>query len=394
MKIALATLLVLPVIAQAAPKGRLAYIQNDMAIVSDATTGAKKVLPQSARARFLAVSPRGDTVYFVALPGKEREQDGPPILTGYFSAPPYRTARKLPAELQGEAPGNLKWSATGNTLWIRGFELSGAYTPSSNKWSRLGYLPESASRDGRRVAYATGDEIRIRDTNTKRERVVFTRTKPQVLFNALGSGRNQKKLRDLHSGIDPAMWQSSRNWAISSPALSPDGSRLYFGSNVGTGQGASGNSMWALFAADLKTGKIAVLSEVGPQFGRMPENLEVSPDGKRLLCVVSAHSSAMDNPCYALVVDLLTQKSREVLVNVPEAKEKSNLTYGASWSPDGKYVAISATFYDVEKAWAQVKKDTNWGGPSNSDYTLYIKDAATGRTVRRIPGAILPSWGR
>lgn len=392
--LALAALLLFPAATQAKPKGHLAYVQNNVARVSNLTTGAVRILPRSARTQLLSLSPRGPAVYFVTPPGQKTEQDGPPSLTGYLSVPPYKAERRLPAQLQGEAVGELNWSPSGKTLWIRGFEFSGAYTPATNSWTKLNEVPTSVSNDGKRVVYFDYVAIRVRDGNSNKERVIFSPKQPQALFNAIKSGKNQKKLRDFADMIDPQLWKSDTNWAVSTPALAPDGSRLYFASNAGTGQGAAGNSTWAIFAADLKTGKIAILSTLGPQFGRMPDSFKVSPDGKRLLAVVSVHSSAVDNPCYALVVDLLTQKSREILANVPESKGKSNMTNGACWSPDGKYVAISAYFYDVAKLTAQLSKNENIEEPSDSAFTLYIKDAATGRTVRRIKAATLPSWAR
>ncbi len=55
-----------------------------------------------------------------------------------------------------------------------------------------------------------------------------------------------------------------------------------------------------------------MLSKLGTFFGRVPEQCAVSPDGGRLLFVFSEHSSAIDNPRSAWVVDLLTQQAREL----------------------------------------------------------------------------------
>jgi Tol biopolymer transport system component len=372
--------------ALAAPRGRLAYLQDGYAVISDAATGQTKRLPGSKGTSAFAISPRGQSAYFVKQPGFEN--DGPIPQTGFLSLPPYKTARKLPAALQDETFGQLTWSPTGNTLWLRGFEIYGAYTPATNNFRKLSQLPESVSRNGKIIAYLGDDEIRVRDVNSGRERVIFSRKKPQVLFSALRNGKNPKKITDIIEGLDPAMWKEAINWAISAPALSPDGSRLYFCSNAGSGQGAAGNSSWAIFAADLKSGKIAVLSKVGAQFGRMPETFEVSPDGKRLLALVSVHSSAIDNPSCALVVDLPTQNSRELLGKVAPKSADSNLTWGACWSPDSRYVALAAYFYKT----SDVLKQANWNGPKDNQWTLYVQDAATGKVVRRIAGARSPSW--
>ena len=393
-KFALAALLLIPAVAQAKPIGHLAYIQKDVARVSNLATGTVSILPKSGRTQLLALSPRGTAVYFVRPPGQEVEEDGPPSLRGYMSHPPYKLARLLPERLQGEAPGLLNWSRTGNTLWIRGFEFSGAYTPRNNSWLQLGEVPTGTSRNGKRLAFYDYEAIRVRDVNSKKDRVIFSQKKPQVLFNALKNGKNQKKLRDLTRKINPQVWKSGDNWAISTPAISPDGSRLYFASNAGTGNGGSATSTWAIFAANLKSGRIAVLSEVGTQFGRIPETLEVSPDGQRLLSIATSPLSPLDNAASARVIDLPTQKSREILMNVPGSKGKSNITNGACWSPDGKYVALSAYFYDLKTAMNERRKDSNWIGPADSAYILYLKEATTGRTVRQIAGATQPTWVR
>jgi len=73
----------------------------------------------------------------------------------------------------------------------------------------------------------------------------------------------------------------------------------------------------------------------------------------------------------------------------PHRKDDTNLVDGVAWSPDGRFVAASLLFYDV----ADVLRKENWE-PRPDAYTLYIFDAATGRVVRRIPGARRPSWSQ
>ena len=377
---------------EAAPTGHLAFIQNGSAVVQNAATGKNIVLPRSRGAQLVSISPSGETIFFVAPAGtktKVWEENGP-LMHGFSSRPPYKTATPLLSPLREARPFTLRWSRSGTTLWASGTQLLGAYTPATRNFRRLSQLPDSVSSDGKLIAWAGERDIRVRGVNGGREKVVFSVKNPAPLFAAIKAAKNPKKLADLEMADDPDLWKDLHNWDFSAPALAPDGKRLYFACNAGGGSGAAGNSTWAIFAADLVTGKLAVLSSVGAQFGRMPHIFEVSPDGKRLLLASSVHSSAIDNPCFVLVVDLLTQKSREILENLPEAKDKSNFLDGAVWSPDGRYMAASAYFYDL----ASIKDSANYEEPPDSAWMSFIFDAATGKAVRRVRGARGVSWGR
>ncbi len=363
------------------PTGRIAYLKGNAAFVAEAGAagGAPRRLPQSDVAAGVFLSPvDGAALYFAARAAGN--------LRGFISRPPYREARPLPTGLVTQLMPSVVWSGNGKTVFLTGEKDHAAFEPTTGRLQRLRFPVHSASQDGRVVAFVTEKEIKVGWPGTGQERTLFSVGRPQPLFAALKNARRPDKLSDV-TNTDPELWRSSRNWQIGAPALSPDGATVFFATNLGGGMGASANTSFCFFAANVKTGSLSVLSRLGVFFGRVPVECQVSPDGKRLLFLLSQHSSAVENPVFAHVADLLTQQSREILRAEPERKRQANLTDGAAWSPEGRYVAVSNLYYDV----ATVLRTENWE-PRDDDFTLLIKDAATGRTVRRIPGARQPSW--
>jgi len=377
--------------ALAAPTGKLGFIGAKGAQILNLGSGQVKSLPSGTKATMLALSPRGRAVYFVPIAGADGEDGSGSPSNGFLSVPPYTRAKAV-AALRGQTPYSLRWNERGTTLYLSGLHSFGAFSPALRKLSLLAKLPENFAQSGSKVAYATANQIILRDAPTAKERVLFDVRRPAPMFAALKRARNPKNVTDLLTEASDLDVKDTHNWQLSDPALSPDGSRLYFASNAGTGYGAAGNGQFALFAVNLKTNTLSVLSKLGTNFGRPPHIFRVSPDGKRLLVATSVHSSAADNSCFAYVVDLLTQNSREVFTGVlPGSKNKANFLDSAVWSPDGKYVALSGYFYDAEKA--MTSKDEG-SDPEPAQYTTGIVDAATGRLIRTIQGATSLGWAR
>jgi len=376
--------------AQAAPTGHLGLILNGDAVVESLPGGGVTKLPHGGNARQIALTPGGLAAYFVAPAGNKvnYEDDTPAAMTGYLSPAPYQTAWAFPAAVQNQQVDSLTWNGAGDSLYIGGEKVQGNYHVAGNSFqakSTSGAPPATAAHW---VDESTDKAIIVHNLKTGQRIVIFSEAHPEPLFAAVRAARHGANVKDLSDEIDPTLWKDPNNWNLGNVIFTADGTRAFFTTNVGNGSGAAGNTSFGLFAYDLVKDKLGVLSRVGAQFGRLPNIFELSPDGLRLLMVVSVHNSALDNSSFATVIDLLTQKSREVLLNVPEAKLGTNFFSNACWSPDGKYVAVSAYFFDANKV------TDNWSGPAAGDWITWIKSAASGSTVSRIQGGQSPSWGR
>lgn len=385
--------LLVAVPAVAAPTGKIGFVGAKGAQILNLQTGTVRSLPQGVHATKFALSPTGTAVYFVPIAGakaKDAQSDIP--VTAVQSAPPYSRVKPLPT-FGSQVPYWLSWNAQGTGLYVSTDKAWGVFTPKTGRYTMLKIRQQSFDAQGRKMAYATNKQILVRDVASGRDRVLFDIRKPASLFVALRAAKYPKKVKDIVLPANDPMTKDSSNWLTSDPALSPDGSRLYFACNGGTDSGAAGNTAFALFSVDLKTSKIAVLSKLGTNFGRMPHILQVSPDGKRLLVASSVHDSAADNSCFVEVVDLLTQNSREVFEGVlPGSKDMANDLDSALWSPDGKYVATSGYFYNAQKMMQTYSG--NWPDTKPAQYTTGIVDAGTGHLVKTIKGAMSLSWVR
>ncbi len=389
-RVLFASALFLSVPAFAAPTGKMGFIGAKGAQVLNLQSSAVRSLPRGSKATNLLLSPNGTAICFV--PGTKASSDA------LQSSPPYSSATAI-AALRAHASNVFSWNTAGTQLYFSSEKSSGVYSPSTQKLTPIPLKPEgfmgaeTVSVAGRQLAYTTQNSVVVRDTQSGKERVLFDIHRPAPMFAALKAAKDPKNLKDLTSMTNDPMVKEESNWQLSDPALSPDGARLYFASNAGTGYGAAGNGTFALFAVDLRTNKLAVMSKVGENFGRPPHIFRVSPDGKRLLVATSVHATAADNSCFAYVVDLQTQLWREVFNGVlPGSKLRANFLDSATWSPDGKYVALSGYFYNAEKMMTDTKGD--WPDVLPSQYTAGIVDAATGRLIKTIKGATSLGWAR
>ena len=398
-RVLFASALLLSLPALAAPTGKIGFVGAKGAQILNLQSGVIRSLPRGAEAASLTLSPNGTAIYFVPFPAGNLSVTGSgPRVSAFQSSPPYSSATLI-ASLRAHVSNVFAWNTAGTQLYLSGEKFSGVYSPSTRKLTPIPLKPEGfmgagvVSAAGRKLAYTTQNRVVVRDTRSGKESVLFDIRRPNPMFAALKNAKNPKNLKDLVSMSSDPMVKEEGNWQLSDPALSPDGSRLYFASNAGTGYGAAGNGAFALFAVDLKTNKLAVMSKVGENFGRPPHIFRVSPDGKRLLVATSVHNTAADNSCFAYVVDLRSQTSREVFNGVlPGSKLRANFLDSATWSPNGKYVALSGYFYDAEKAMADTKGD--WPEVLPSQYTAGIVDAATGRLIKTIKGATSLGWAR
>jgi hypothetical protein len=383
-----------------AQTGRIGYLKGDAAYVQNADGSGMPIrLPGSDHAVAVALSPAdGTALYFVAArPVGVFEAE---VARGVACPPPYKEATFLTgAPWSSSYAANLLWLPNGEAAFLTSDDAKGGrYTPADGRALPYPVPVASASADGSVVAYGRDGQVRVRFRATGKEKVIFSADRPQPLFDAIRRAKNPKNLEVLRTP-DPELYRRKTNWAIGTPALTPDGKTIFFAANAGGGMGAAGNTNWALFTADVATGKLAILSRFGEQGGRVPYSVcQVSPDGRRLLLSWSFHVSALEAPSSLVVIDLPTQKASRDYLDDPARKNLTDSLRGACWSPDGKYFAYAAAFYSAEtenkKAQAASDAGTQYPGPDSAGFKVYIRDTATGRLVRTIEGAREPSWAR
>ncbi len=385
--------------AARAQTGRLAYIQNNGAYIGPADGYAPAVrLPGSDNAVAVSLSPTGSAVLVFAAASRPQSVWGSDEdAKGLAFKTPYRSAIALGPPLDQINFPHIVWSNNGEAAFVTDAADTrfGRYTPADGKAVKYPVPVASVSADGAVVAYLSDNqEVRVRFRATGKEKVLFSPGKPQALFAAARRAKNPKGLPYFLEDLGGEMASSRRNWAVGTPAITPDGKTVFFATNGGSGMGASGNCTFAFFSVDVATGNFAILSKVGEEFGRVPfRECSVSPDGQRLMYVTSMHASAVENPSWVTVIDLPTQKERILTRDDPTNGGDANALAGACWSPDGKYVAYSQAYFDVAAAMKRLEDGAGFD-LDPAKYTLYIKDAATGRRVRMVPGATWPSWGK
>lgn len=380
--------------AIAAPlSGHLAFLARGTARVQT-LSGTVRTLPHSRGAQVVSLGPNGTAIYYIAPPGgMDKVPEAQKYLRGFLSRPPYRTARALPRLPRdaATAPPSIDWTGDGKTALLSGYESATLLTVASGAMRTVQTFGAGLSHDGSVLSYTTETELRVRFLPSGREKTLFSIKRPQALFDALHRAKNPKGVAEITKIIAPEDYKEARNWAFGAPAPDTNGRTIFFACNAGTTEGASGNTQFALFAADTLTGKISVLSKLGTFFGRTPSQMLVSPDNRRLLFSVSGHSSAVQNPSSVYSVDLRTQASR-TLLDTTQGKLDSNFIGGASWSPDSRSVAVSAFFYDSEKAMQELSSDHEVL-PRDEQYTILLRDAVTGRILKSLHGNS-PSWSR
>lgn len=363
----------------AAPSGHLAYLSSGKAYVVDLAQGEPVVLPNSEQVGEVLMAPAtGEALY---RSGSK----------AWRCAPPYRTARPWKAVPADAYPTFV--SPDGKTVFLSAEDGGGRYDLATEAFTPLPYGPLSSDASGRLLGYQGEKTIELNRPATGETKVIFSIGTPQPLFEALRKSKFPAKMKALTDAIDPTMYRDQFNWGFGPPALTPDGERVFFAVNAGVGLGATGNTTWCLVVATVADGALLPLSKVGCiEFGRLPHVLTVSPDSRRLLMITSFHNNAVENPCQAYVIDLHTQESKELLwadKRLEATPNLVNVTSGACWSPDGKYVAIAAAYYDGEAA---IKTENFELADENFVTTIY--DAVTGQPVRQILAAQQPAWGK
>lgn len=342
--------------------GQLAYLKNGAAYWTDLATGKEELVPGSQGA--VAVNIHGGVIVFFVPLGGRKSLDTPCLEFRY------RIADKQPPEsVKGRLFDIAHWtsrtprSRTEHPLGIdAGLNLTvllenGAVTLLKN------YAPLGEYEDDHVPFFFPGQ--------------------PGALLDALR--RAGGAFAQLASeGMSRSVLE---NWSVGGVALTRPGKTLLFATNVGTGR-----DVFALFAGDIETGRIRVLTQAGIFQGKVPQCFSLTSKDEYLLFLYRKTDLSRPTPSSVCLLDMNTERPRE-LIQLPEApnsNRKPGIATDICWSPDEHFVAIgfltsgTAQTDDVSRP---------MGTPSEAGDT-HIFDIATGQCVQTVPGACRPAWSK
>lgn len=383
-----------------AMSGHLAYFKGGQVRVMNLADGRVQSVPNTSQITQISLAPQGGRLLLF----KSQYDKSVTSPRALMALSPYKALVALPASVSSLSVNQIAWTRDGSQALLSGYSDRGNTAQSylltfrGERSATVKTLPAgdeaTLSSDGRYYAYAPNGDVKVRDLRTGRDVTLLAWKKPAPLLAALKKSAYPKKVSDLLGAYDPDLAKEERNWANGGMSFSRDGKTLFFASNAGTASGASGNTTFAYFAGDTSTGKLLPLSKVGAEFGRIPHIAQVSPDGQRFMYGSSAHSSAIDNPVFIDSVYLPTQVDTTILSVPVKGPLDSNLEDGTAWSPDSRFIAVSAYFYNQEALGKLYEANPNMSDVSPSKFTLTIRDARTGKVLKSIAGATRPTWGK
>lgn len=371
--------------APPAPAGRLAYLRGGWAWVQSRPGAAPVRVPNSRGAALLDLSPVDGALTFLTGPAGAGVpgQEAPP-LKPYLSRPPYTASLPWGGPLRARW---LAWAGDGRHVLV-GTDRG---TLTSDVQIRRGFVPDpsppfaSTSRDGEvtavRGSVASPEDVGVLlyGPGARPGTEVFTRRLPQNLMRALKASP-QPALRKFLSDLDPRAQADDANWTVTAPQVTADGRHVYFASNVGSGVGSAGTTTSVVFEVDVAAVTVRALGWLGPLAGSVLE-VRPSPDGERLLVLVSRHTSNAGVTTLAYSADLRAKTAREVL-NSSASRGTLAVLDSACWLADSRHLALSAAYPRPDEL-----NEKNGFEPPTAAYTLFVKDAATGAAVGRVPGA-------
>ncbi|MFC4640207.1 hypothetical protein [Deinococcus hohokamensis] len=378
--------------AQAAPLGTLAYLRAGAAWVEPQAGQTARRLPNSAGARLVAVSPASGAVAFMTASVPARPGAAPVALIPWLSRRPYTTSEPLQKVVPD--PGLktvrarwLAWGEDGRTLMAGTDAGAVVWDLVTRRRIPPGQLPtaRSTSRDGDVTATSgtvqSPDEpgVLLYGPGARPGTELFSVRDARLLTGALGR-QPQDSMKQFRKQLDPRLQADERNWTVSVPRVTPDGRRVYFASNAGWGVGSAGDTTSVVFEVDVTSVRVQALGWLGTFEGHV-QDVRPSPDGRRLLMVVTRHVSNADVQTFVYAADLTARRRRE-LVRVDAGKGTLGLLDSVCWLADGRHVALSVAYPRQQDLTA-----ANSFTPPSTAFTLVVKDAATGQTVHRVPGA-------
>lgn len=395
----LALVALLPFPALAAPRDTLAYLKGGSVWVEVRPGQGARQLPGSEGAVLLDLSPTSGTVAFLTGPaGAGVTGERVPPLMPFLSKAPYTLSISLSRLVPDPSVKTVRarwlmWEGDGRNLVVG----TDAGTVAWDLVKRRTFTPnqtplyQRTSRDSE-VTVTSGsvqstDEpgVLLYGPGARPGTEVFTLSQPQNLMTAL-SAQPQATMRAFRRDLDPQAQRDAANWVTTPPQVTSDGKHVYFASNVGYGVGSAGTTTYAVFEVDVASVKVRSLGWLGTFSGQVLEVLP-SPDGGKLLILVSRHISNAQVPVSAYVADLKRQAVRE-LVMADAPRGHTSFVSGVCWLADGQHLALSVAYPRPQDL-----KEANGFEPGTREYTLLVKDATSGQVVARVPGATQPACG-
>jgi hypothetical protein len=297
--------------------------------------------------------------------------------------PPYDRAEPLDL-LPDQQCNSIEWTADGRFAFLHRGDGCWEYRPAKASLTRLPYTVLAASGDGGVVAVPTTKGLKVRWRNTGQEVEIYSSDRPAKVFNALRR-TGDASFYELFLYPDT---EREEPWADAVSSLTPDGKSLYFASTVGVPEVGNAQGPYAVFGADTRTGALEALAWLDGLGGMMCDTWAVSPDGRRILAVFSSRVGPF---AADVAVCGNLRRHREVDLVPAQGKLRYTVTHGSCWSPDGRFVVLSAAHYDPV--------DPRFCPPGTGRLilppeTLEVHSAASGRLLLRLGGGTLPSWSR
>jgi WD40 repeat protein len=277
-------------------QGTIAFMRDNAVFVSDAKSNDSRRVPNSEGAFIDSISPGGE--YLVFFTGSSQNP------RGYFCQTPFSKCQ--PLKVPSKVVYGLIWAGSGNRFFLGQQSASVLVSLPKMEFKAYSFFPTSISADGQVLAYATNSEIRVE--NAGKLRTVFAIPK-------------------LEKPLD---------WAFGGITLSRDGRQLYFASNSGAGIARTGTTHWRWFVVNTAGGETKPLEL--PEFtGRLPDTVEISSDGKKMVFGFSNQ-----NATTIYLLNFVQNELRTLFQN-------PNGSLNAMFSPDSRYLAIGSNTFENGK---------------------------------------------
>lgn len=208
------------------------------------------------------------------------------------------------------------------------------------------------------------------------------------------------------AGQTPLQLTNQEDWQWGNPVFTPDGQAIIVAGAAADLMGAQGNVEYYLYRLPLDgTGALTQLPGLGnsPFFGRLPYDLQLSPDGQRLAFSTSAHLSACASPTVYYVGSLQGTDWREVAsatINaaLDSAKEVYQQGQGLTWMPDSSAVVLDSLAWDCSAAQpgpvvGPLLSVVGLDGVERTSFPLNVSNPTVDVSGQWLAGLVYPSDG-